>query len=106
MSPPINALVSHFTHVVACHVPLASSHLPADLLPLPRPLGPISNSTFLSPSPRSERASTSAMALMAVLESDLRALSAEARRRYPAVKDGAEHAILKVSIHFFLFKFH
>ena len=34
---------------------------------------------------------------MAVLESDLRALSAEARRRYPAVKDGAEHAILKVS---------
>lgn len=33
---------------------------------------------------------------MAVLESDLRALSAEARRRYPAVKDGAEHAILKV----------
>ncbi|KAF3953019.1 hypothetical protein CMV_021491 [Castanea mollissima] len=26
---------------------------------------------------------------------DLRALSAEARRRYPAVKDGAEHAILK-----------
>lgn len=36
------------------------------------------------------------MALMAALESDLRALSAEARRRYPAVKDGAEHAILKV----------
>ncbi|KAG6735514.1 hypothetical protein POTOM_061877 [Populus tomentosa] len=36
------------------------------------------------------------MAFMAVLESDLRALSAEARRRYPAVKDGAEHAILKV----------
>ncbi|KAK9215301.1 hypothetical protein WN944_007306 [Citrus x changshan-huyou] len=36
------------------------------------------------------------MALMAVLESDLRALSAEARRRYPAVKDGAEHAILKL----------
>lgn len=35
-------------------------------------------------------------AFMAVLESDLRALSAEARRRYPAVKDGAEHAILKV----------
>lgn len=33
---------------------------------------------------------------MAVLESDLRALSAEARRRYPAVKDAAEHAILKV----------
>lgn len=33
---------------------------------------------------------------MAVLESDLRALSAEARRRYPAVKDGAEHAILKL----------
>lgn len=36
------------------------------------------------------------MAFMAVLESDLRALSAEARRRYPAVKDAAEHAILKV----------
>ncbi|KAF2287911.1 hypothetical protein GH714_003168 [Hevea brasiliensis] len=33
---------------------------------------------------------------MAVLESDLHALSAEARRRYPAVKDVAEHAILKV----------
>lgn len=40
---------------------------------------------------------------MAVLESDLRALSAEARRRYPAVKDGAEHAILKVSIYILLF---
>ncbi|CAJ1976202.1 unnamed protein product [Sphenostylis stenocarpa] len=39
------------------------------------------------------------MAFMAVLESDLRALSAEARRRYPAVKDGAEHAILKVTLH-------
>ncbi|XAR64453.1 hypothetical protein NMG60_11024804 [Bertholletia excelsa] len=36
------------------------------------------------------------MAFMAVLESDLRSLSAEARRRYPAVKDGAEHAILKL----------
>ncbi|KAJ8556427.1 hypothetical protein K7X08_029818 [Anisodus acutangulus] len=36
------------------------------------------------------------MALMAVLESDLRALSAEARRRYPSVKDAAEHAILKL----------
>lgn len=36
------------------------------------------------------------MAFMAVLESDLRALSAEARRRYPAVKEGAEHAILKL----------
>ncbi|KAF4374415.1 hypothetical protein G4B88_026302 [Cannabis sativa] len=36
------------------------------------------------------------MAFMAVLESDLRALCAEARRRYPAVKDGAEHAILKL----------
>uniref|UniRef100_A0A2N9GMW7 Mon2/Sec7/BIG1-like dimerisation and cyclophilin-binding domain-containing protein n=1 Tax=Fagus sylvatica TaxID=28930 RepID=A0A2N9GMW7_FAGSY len=42
------------------------------------------------------------MAFMAVLESDLRALSAEARRRYPAVKDGAEHAILKVSAPFHL----
>jgi hypothetical protein len=38
------------------------------------------------------------MALVAALEADLRALSAEARRRYPAVKDGAEHAILKVRI--------
>ncbi|PKA59746.1 Brefeldin A-inhibited guanine nucleotide-exchange protein 5 [Apostasia shenzhenica] len=36
------------------------------------------------------------MAFMAVLETDLRALSAEARRRYPAVKDAAEHAILKL----------
>ncbi|XP_043691175.1 protein MON2 homolog isoform X2 [Telopea speciosissima] len=36
------------------------------------------------------------MAFMAVLETDLRALSAEARRRYPTVKDGAEHAILKL----------
>ncbi|KAJ4955381.1 hypothetical protein NE237_012164 [Protea cynaroides] len=36
------------------------------------------------------------MAFMAVLETDLRALCAEARRRYPAVKDGAEHAILKL----------
>lgn len=33
---------------------------------------------------------------MAVLEADLRALSTEARRRYPAVKDAAEHAILKL----------
>ncbi|OAY78947.1 Protein MON [Ananas comosus] len=36
------------------------------------------------------------MAFMPVLEADLRALSAEARRRYPAVKDAAEHAILKL----------
>ncbi|XP_039022425.1 protein MON2 homolog isoform X2 [Hibiscus syriacus] len=36
------------------------------------------------------------MAFMAVLESDLRALSTEARRRHPAVKDAAEHAILKL----------
>ncbi|KAL6961723.1 hypothetical protein U1Q18_030379 [Sarracenia purpurea var. burkii] len=36
------------------------------------------------------------MVFMAALESDLRALSVEARRRYPAVKDGAEHAILKL----------
>lgn len=35
-------------------------------------------------------------AFMAVLEADLRALSTEARRRYPSVKDAAEHAILKV----------
>jgi Dimerisation and cyclophilin-binding domain of Mon2 len=34
---------------------------------------------------------------MAALEADLRALSAESRRRHPAVKDAAEHAILKVS---------
>lgn len=42
------------------------------------------------------------MALMAALEADLRALSAESRRRHPAVKDAAEHAILKVSgmLHF------
>lgn len=33
---------------------------------------------------------------MAVLESDLRALSSEARRKFPAVKDAAEHAILKL----------
>lgn len=45
------------------------------------------------------------MAFMAVLESDLRALSAEARRRYPAVKDGAEHGILKVKGSFSLFLF-
>ncbi|KAJ3696126.1 hypothetical protein LUZ60_001503 [Juncus effusus] len=36
------------------------------------------------------------MALMAALEADLRALSAESRRRYPAVKDAAEHAIIKL----------
>ncbi|XP_047946837.1 protein MON2 homolog [Salvia hispanica] len=35
-------------------------------------------------------------AFMTVLESDLRSLSAEARRRYPAIKDAAEHAILKL----------
>ncbi|KAL8528032.1 hypothetical protein ACS0TY_005737 [Phlomoides rotata] len=35
-------------------------------------------------------------AFMTVLESDLRALSAESRRRYPAIKDAAEHAILKL----------
>ncbi|KAL3516234.1 hypothetical protein ACH5RR_023136 [Cinchona calisaya] len=35
-------------------------------------------------------------AFMAVLEADLRALSAESRRRYPSVKDAAEHAILKL----------
>ncbi|KAI5067964.1 hypothetical protein GOP47_0016309 [Adiantum capillus-veneris] len=34
------------------------------------------------------------MALMAVLEADLRALSLEARRKYPALKEDAEHAIL------------
>ncbi|KAH7372647.1 hypothetical protein KP509_17G014700 [Ceratopteris richardii] len=39
------------------------------------------------------------MALMAVLEADLRALSVEARRRYPAVKEAAEHAILKLRSH-------
>lgn len=36
------------------------------------------------------------MVFMAALEADLRALSAEARRRHPAVKDAAEHAILKL----------
>ncbi|CAN7000506.1 unnamed protein product [Brassica rapa subsp. trilocularis] len=36
------------------------------------------------------------MALVAVLEADLRALFAEAPRRYPVVKDGAEQAILKL----------
>ncbi|BBN13645.1 protein MON2 [Marchantia polymorpha subsp. ruderalis] len=36
------------------------------------------------------------MAFVAVLEADLRALSAEARRKYPLVKDAAEHAILKL----------
>ncbi|KAJ7563609.1 hypothetical protein O6H91_03G117100 [Diphasiastrum complanatum] len=36
------------------------------------------------------------MALVAVLEADLRSLSSEARRKYPAVKDAAEHAILKI----------
>uniref|UniRef100_A0A0E0C8B8 Protein MON2 homolog n=1 Tax=Oryza meridionalis TaxID=40149 RepID=A0A0E0C8B8_9ORYZ len=36
------------------------------------------------------------MAFMAALETDLRALSAEARRRHPSVKDAAEHAILKL----------
>ncbi|GAB2211776.1 hypothetical protein Droror1_Dr00025110 [Drosera rotundifolia] len=34
--------------------------------------------------------------LIAVLELDLHALSAESRRRYPAIKDGADHAILKL----------
>jgi hypothetical protein len=43
---------------------------------------------------------------MAVLESDLRALSAEARRRYPAVKDGAEHAILKVTLQHRTYELH
>lgn len=38
------------------------------------------------------------MGLIAVVEADLRAISAEARRRYPAVKDAAEHAILKVHV--------
>uniref|UniRef100_A0ACD5W2E0 Uncharacterized protein n=1 Tax=Avena sativa TaxID=4498 RepID=A0ACD5W2E0_AVESA len=36
------------------------------------------------------------MVFMAALEADLRALSAEARRRHPAVKDAAEHATLKL----------
>jgi hypothetical protein len=38
------------------------------------------------------------MSFMAALEADLRALSAEARRRHPAVKDAAEHATLKVRL--------
>ncbi|KAM1167470.1 hypothetical protein ACFX19_030025 [Malus domestica] len=36
------------------------------------------------------------MAFMAVLESDLHALSVEARRRYPTVKNGAEHTTIKL----------
>ncbi|KMZ57362.1 hypothetical protein ZOSMA_87G01090 [Zostera marina] len=36
------------------------------------------------------------MAIMAALELDLRALSLEARRGHPAVKDAAEHVILKL----------
>ncbi|XP_078441897.1 ARM repeat superfamily protein isoform X2 [Wolffia australiana] len=36
------------------------------------------------------------MAFMAAIEADLRSLSAEARRRHPALKDAAEHAILKL----------
>jgi hypothetical protein len=36
------------------------------------------------------------MAFTAVLEADLRALSSEARHRYPLVKDAAEHAIIKL----------
>eukprot|EP00897_Mesotaenium_endlicherianum_P003848 jgi/Mesen1/3491/ME000197S02510 len=36
------------------------------------------------------------MAFNAVLEVDLRAISAESRRKFPAVKDAAEHAILKL----------
>ncbi|KAL5768323.1 hypothetical protein ACOSP7_014882 [Xanthoceras sorbifolium] len=45
----------------------------------------------------SEGASSN-MVLMAVLESNLLSLSAKARCRYPAVKDGAKHAILTVTI--------
>ena len=45
-------------------------------------------------------------AFMAVLEADLRALSAESRRRYPAVKDAAEHAILKVRFNLQFFSYH
>ncbi|MQL79048.1 hypothetical protein Taro_011489 [Colocasia esculenta] len=54
------------------------------------PLAAFSSSRFSS-----KQRERGEMAFMAVLESDLRALSAEARRRYPAVKDAAEHAILK-----------
>ncbi|OAE34533.1 hypothetical protein AXG93_1247s1050 [Marchantia polymorpha subsp. ruderalis] len=43
-----------------------------------------------------DRRRQAAMAFVAVLEADLRALSAEARRKYPLVKDAAEHAILKL----------
>lgn len=57
---------------------------------------PKRNCSFNSIQFNSSRERRKEMALMAVLESDLRALSAEARRRYPAVKDAAEHAILKV----------
>ncbi|XP_052193720.1 uncharacterized protein LOC127802068 isoform X3 [Diospyros lotus] len=48
------------------------------------------------PGPQFDTYSGRETAFMAVLGSDLRALSTEARRRYPAVKDGAEHAILKL----------
>ena len=72
-------------------------------LPLPSPSSPLSGLNFTVkrspfPSPHTPEGRASEMAFMAVLESDLRALSAEARRRYPAVKDGAEHAILKVTL--------
>ncbi|KAL2622814.1 hypothetical protein R1flu_003019 [Riccia fluitans] len=48
------------------------------------------------PAMREIREVQAAMAFVAVLEADLRALSAEARRKYPLVKDAAEHAILKL----------
>ena len=40
------------------------------------------------------------LALGAVLEADLRAIATEARRRFPSIKDAAEHAILKVGCRF------
>lgn len=43
-----------------------------------------------------DKSSEFVMAIMAALELDLRALSLEARRGHPAVKDAAEHVILKV----------
>lgn len=36
------------------------------------------------------------MALVASLEADLRMLAAEARRKYPIVKDAADRSIFKV----------
>ena len=73
-------------------------------LPLPIPAGAQAKTltpglTIASPLRlRRSRPAEEEMAFMAALEADLRALSAEARRRHPTVKDAAEHAILKVRL--------